>query len=421
MQYQVKKLANGLTVIGVPIPYLESVTTLIAVGVGSRYESKKNNGIAHFLEHMLFKGTKKYPTTEIISNLVDGMGAINNAFTDREYTSYWIKSPAKHLEKSLDILSSTIKESLIDPTEIEKEKGVIIEELRMYQDSPDRYIWDLYPLLQFGDIPLGRFIGGKEETVSQFTREDFIALLGNFYQPSNMILIFVGKIPTDFEILAKRYLGDLKDKKITSFTPVTTKPQKEAKVSTFFKTTDQAKLVLGVKAFSRKDPKRYATRVLTTILGDGMSSRLWSEIREKRGLAYYVGMHYEYFLDTAFVAAFAGLKLEKLDEGLKVIIEELEKVKERGVTDEELKRAKEMISGRLAIRSESSNFLAESYGLEYLLDKKIETIAEYIKKINQVTLMQVQDIAQELFLKEQLNLQLIGPFKDEDKFRKILR
>src|SRR3989338_3255677 len=193
--YNISTLPNGLTLITVNMPHLNSVTTLVAVGAGSRYESKNINGISHFLEHMFFKGSRKYPTAEIIATLVDGIGAVNNAATDKEVTYYWIKSAAKHIELSSDILSSMLKESILSEDEVEKEKGVIVEELRMYRDNPTRYVWELYERLQFGDQPLGWDIGGDEKTILSLTREDFLSYMNSLYSPKNMALVYAGKLP----------------------------------------------------------------------------------------------------------------------------------------------------------------------------------------------------------------------------------
>lgn len=418
--YQIKKFKNGLTLITIPMPHLDSVTTLVAVGAGSRYETRKINGISHFLEHMFFKGSKKYPSSEIISTLVDGIGAVNNAATSKEWTYYWIKSSAKHLELSTDILASMLKESLLDKNEIEREKGVIIEELRMYRDNPTRYIWDLYERLQLGDQPLGWDIGGDEKTIMGVSQPDFVKYVDSLYSPDNMVLVFAGKLPNNIEKLADKYFSDL-PKRSTFKSPVFKKTkQTKAQVNAFFKKTDQANLVLGVEGYDRNNPKRYAARILATILGEGMSSRLFMQVRERRGLAYHVTADHETYMDVGMFVAYAGLKLEKVEEGLKVIKDELEATTKTPVTPDELKKAKEMIRGRLALRSESTNFLAEHFGVQFILDRELEPFDEYLKQIDAVTAEDVIKVAKELFKKEKYNLQLIGPFKSTSKFEKII-
>ena len=403
------------------MPQLDSVTTLVAVGAGSRYETKNVNGISHFLEHMFFKGSRKYPTAEEIATLVDGIGAVNNAATSKEWTYYWIKSASKHLKISMDLLSSMIKESLLAEEEIEKEKGVIAEELRMYRDNPQRYVWDLYERLQFGNQPLGRDIGGDEKTVNSITRDNFVKYLDSLYSPKNMALIFAGNFPANIISLAEKYFADLPDRSQYKFKPFQKNKQTKARVNVFYKKTDQANLVLGVEAYDRHSSKRYAARILGAILGEGMSSRLFIQVRERRGLAYHVSAGYEPYIDTGSFTVFAGLKLEKVMEGLEVIKAELERAAAEKVTDDELKKAKEMIRGRLAIRSESTNFLAEYAGVDFVLDREIQSFDDYLRKIDAVSAEDIQNVAKELFNKNKFNLQVIGPFRSSGAFEKLLR
>ncbi len=419
--YEITKLKNSLTLITIPLPHLDSVTSLIAVGAGSRYETRNINGISHFLEHMFFKGSRKYPTAEIIADLVDGIGAVNNAATSKEWTYYWIKSSAKHLELSSDILSSMLKESLLSEDEIEREKGVIIEELRMYRDNPARYVADLYEQLQFGDQPLGWDIGGDEPTIKGIKRDDFVKYIKSLYSPKNMVLVYAGKIPKNIKEIAEQYFSDLPEsEKTIDFKVYKKQKQTKVKVAIHYKKTDQANLVLGVEGFDRYDDKRYAARVLGAILGEGMSSRLFVQVRERRGLAYHVSAGHEVYKDTGTFTAYAGLKLEKVKEGLEVIRTELERTVREKVTPEELKKAKEMIRGRIALRSESTNFLAEHFSTEFILDRQLESFDEYLKKIDTVTADDIKKVAEELFGSNRYNLQLIGPFKNLSPFEKLL-
>lgn len=418
--YQTKTLKNGLTLITIPIPALDSVTTLVAVGAGSRYETKRINGISHFLEHMFFKGSVKYPSAEQIANIVDGIGAINNAATSKEYTYYWIKSSGKHIELASDLLASMLKESLLADEEIQREKGVIIEELRMYRDNPARYVYDLYEQLQFGDQPLGWDIGGDEKTITGMNRDDFYKYVDSLYCPKNMVLVYAGKIPEDIERLAKDKFSDLPERSQFKFTPYKKQKQTKLRVNNFYKKTDQANLVLGVEGYDRNDPKRYPARVLGVILGEGMSSRLFIQVRERRGLAYHVSAGHDPYVDTGTFAVYSGLKLEKVKEGLEVIKTELERTVTEKVTDDELKKAKEMIRGRLALRSESTNFLAEHFGTNFILDRELETFEEVLKKVDQVSADDVKQVAGELFKVEKYNLQTIGPFKSVTSFKRIL-
>jgi len=413
-------LTNGLTLITVNLPHLDSVTTLVAVGAGSRYETKSINGISHFLEHMFFKGSRKYPSAEKIATLVDGIGAINNAATDKEVTYYWIKSASKHIELASDILSSMLRESLLSEVEIDREKGVIVEELRMYRDNPSRYVWNLYELLQFGDQPLGWDIGGKEKIITRLERKDFSDYMASLYSPKNMALVYVGNLPKNVEKLSQNYFLDLPPNSQFKFTPFKKVKQTNFRVNVFYKKTDQANLVLGVEGFDRNDPKKYAAKVLATILGEGMSSRLFIQVRERRGLAYHVGASSGHYKDTGVFTVYAGVKLEKVHEALEVIKAELERLLAEKVTDDELKKAKEMIRGRLAIWSESTNFLAEYFGTNFVLDRKIETFEETLKNIDQVSQDDLQNLARQLFQTQKYNLQIIAPLKEKDRFERIL-
>lgn len=418
--HKLTTLKNGLTLITVDMPHLDSVTTLVAVGAGSRYETKEVSGISHFLEHMFFKGSRKYPTAEKIANIVDSIGAINNAATDKEVTFYWIKSAAKHIALASDILSSMLKESLLAEVEIEREKGVIVEELRMYRDNPTRFVWELYERLQFGDQPLGWDIGGEEQIIAKFKRDDFTKYMNSLYSPKNMALVYVGKIPEDIKKVAQDYFLDLPFNSQFKFKPYKKVNQTKPRVNVFFKKTDQANLVLGVEGFDRYDKKRYAARILGVILGEGMSSRLFIQVRERRGLAYSVSANHSSYMDTGAFTVYAGLKLEKVEEGLEVIQAELERTIAEKVTDDELRKAKEIIRGRIALRSESTNFLGEYFGTNFVLDRKVETFEELIANTESVTVEDVRNVAKQLFQKSHYNLQIIAPLKNVEKFERIL-
>ena len=314
-----------------------------------------------------------------------------------------------------------IKESLLAEEEIEKEKGVIAEELRMYRDNPQRYVGDLYERLQFGNQPLGWDIGGDEKTINSINRDNFIKYLDSLYSPKNMALIFAGKLPANIKKIAESYFLDLPARAQYKFKPYKQVKQTKPKLNVFYKKTDQVNLILGVEAYDRHSEKRYAARVLGAILGEGMSSRLFIQVRERRGLAYHISAGHEPYVDTGAFTVYTGLKLEKVEEGLEVIIAELERIAGEKVTEDELKKAKEMIRGRLAIRSESTNFLAEYAGVEFILDREIESFDEYLKKIDKTTAEEVQEVAADLFNRDKFNLQVIGPFKSAVPFERMLK
>jgi len=290
----------------------------------------------------------------------------------------------------------------------------------MYRDNPARFVWELYERLQFGDQPLGWDIGGEEEIITKLKRGNFINYLQSLYSPKNMVLVYVGKLPNNIEALAKEYFSGLPANSKFQFKPYKKTQQIKSKINIFYKKTDQANLVLGAEGYSRSDKKRYAARVLGVILGEGMSSRLFMQIRERRGLAYSVSASHSSYLDTGSFTVYAGLKLEKIEEGLEVIVAELQRTVLEKVTEDELKKAKEMFRGRIALRLESTNFLAEYFGTNFVLDRKIETFEEIIRQTNLVTVEDVQNIAQELFQKQRYNLQVIAPIRDSSKLERIL-
>jgi predicted Zn-dependent peptidase len=414
------KLGNGLTVITIPLKSTKAVTLLLMVGAGSRYETSKINGISHFLEHMFFKGSKKFPTTIEIANIMDGIGGIDNAGTEKEWTDYWVKCSSEKVETAIDVLSSMIKEPLFQAEEIEREKGVIVEELNMYRDDPKSYIDVLGEMNMFGDTPLGWDIGGSNETVKSLTREDFIKYMNSLYAPGNMVFLAAGNItPQKATSLAKKYLSDLP--KRGKFSPVKKIiKNKKPTVKLLFKETDQANIALNYYGPSLTDEKRFAARVLAAILGGGMSSRLFIQVRERRGLAYHVGAHHAAYTDIGYIGIAGGLNIENLEAALKIILAEIELIKDAKVPKEELQKGKDMIKGRMALALEDSRAFAEMVARQHTLTGKVEMPEETFKKIDAVTAGDVQNIAQEIFTKENANLAIIGPFKSATSFTKIL-
>lgn len=414
-------LDNGLRIILSPLPAVKSVTAIILCGAGSRYETRKTNGISHFLEHMFFKGTKKRPTALEISHALDEIGADYNAFTGKETTGYHIKCASQHLALSLEMLADMLWNSKFDPAEIEKERGVIIEELNMYEDTPMRRVAEIYEQVLWGDQPLGWDIGGKKEVIRKIQRGDFAKYIEDRYAPNNMVVSIAG----DFEKVktietVKKFFGHIPEKAVGGFMPVSEGQKKPASKVTY-KKTDQAHLVLGFRAFKIGHPHRYNAAILSTILGGGMSSRLFVNVREKRGLAYYVRADAESYLDTGTLCASAGVDLKRIDDAIKVIIEEFAKISNEKVSERELKKAKEYIKGRIILSWEDSRVVAASYGTDEILEGKIRTIDEYLKRIDEVSAEDVKRVAQFLFTNNKLNLAVIGPFKDSERFSKILK
>lgn len=413
-------LPNGLRVISVPVVGASSVTVLVLVGTGSRYEKKELAGLSHFLEHMFFKGTKKRPTAFEISSLVDSVGGENNAFTGKDETGFYIKLQPRHIELAFDILSDTLNNSLYLQEEIDRERGTIIEEINMYEDTPLFKIDDVFMELMFDGHPLGWSTAGDKKTVANIKRQDFVDCTRSFYQGSDMVLVVAGQVDEgQVKTLSEKYFsGFVKGQKEK---PLLFKNgQEKPKVKIKFKKTDQAHLYLGFPAFSFFDPDKTALEVLEAILGGGMSSRLFIEVRERRGLAYYVKAASELFHETGFLAARAGLNLNKLKEAIKVILGEFEKVKAGDVKEEELSKAKEFIKGRVSLALENSRTLAEWYADKELLEEKIETPDEFFGQIDKITREDVKRVASRVFEGKRANLAVIGPIKGNGALEKLI-
>ncbi len=414
------ELPNKLRVIAIPIPGLSSATALVLVGAGSRYEQKDKAGLSHFVEHMIFKGTKKRPTAFDISSLVDSVGGENNAFTSKDQTGYYIKLQTEHLKLAFDILSDTLRNSLFLQEEIDRERGAIIEEINMYEDTPLYKIDDVFYELMYDGNPLGWPIAGDKKTVSNIGREDFLNYTERFYQGSDMVLAIAGKVDAqEVKSLAEEYFSSFtpgRKEKFIEFGNGQDKPR----VKVEHKKTDQAHLYLGYPAFSFSHPDRPALEVLSAILGGGMSSRLFIQVRERRGLAYYVSSTTDLYHETGLIAARAGLNLEKVDEAVKVILEEFAKIKSGEVTKAELAKAKEFLKGRAILRLENSRTTAEWYAEKELLEGKIETPDEEFAKISKVTLEDIGRVAQEIIKEKKVNLAIIGPYEDQERFLKLL-
>lgn len=414
-------LKNGIRVIVSPMPQVKSVTVLILVRTGSRYETAKNNGVSHFLEHMMFKGTKKRPTPMEISNIIDSVGGAYNAFTSKEYTGFYIKAPTEHLDLVLDLLSDLLKESLFAEKEITREQGVIIEEINMYEDEPQSKVGDLYHELVYGDHALGRTIAGPKEIIAKMSREEVVSYFERNYNTSSMVVSVAGGVETEAVVgHLEKYFAGVAEGKATEYEKfVDTQVKPASRV--FFKKTDQAHLVVGVRAYERTHPDRYILTLLSSVLGGTASSRLFHEVREKRGLAYYVGSEAERNMDCGQLVAVAGVNLKSLSEAIKVILEQFSNMRDQPITAEELQRAKEMWKGRMVLTLEDSYNVANWFGSRELLEGKITTPDEVLTEIDKVTTSDIQRVAKDIFKTEKLNLAVVGPFKEKDKFDTLLK
>lgn len=419
--FQKDSLPNGLRIITSPMSGVKSTTVLVLVGAGSRYEENENNGISHFAEHMFFKGTHERPTTFDISSTIDSVGGDFNAFTSKEYTGFYVKSASTHLDLALEVLADIILNSKFDSEEINRERGVILEEIKMYKDTPMRYVGTLFESLLYGDHPLGWDIAGRENTVRSIQREDFLHYLSLLYTPNNIIVCIGGDIEgKDVKSIIEKHFGSLKQRDIKNFEKISS-IQAEPRVRLNFKETEQAHLALGVSAYPVDHPNRYPLAVLNTLLGGVMSSRLFISLRERQGLAYYVRSTVDEYLDTGNLSVQAGVRLDKIDESVKIILSEMARVANEEVSAVELNKAKENLKGKLILELEDSKEVSLLYSLQELLEKKIKSPEEIITKIDKVTTSAVLQVGKELFVSEKLNLAIIAPFKEESRFLEVLK
>lgn len=419
--YSKQILPNGLRLISVPMNSVASATVMILVGAGSRYEHKANNGISHFLEHMAFKGTLSRPSALIISSLIEGIGGEFNAFTSKDHTAYYIKAAKKHLPLLFDILSDMLLHSKFDSSEIEREKGVITEEINLYEDTPMRRIGTIFEELLYGNHPLGWDIAGKKEVITKLKRDDFINYVDGLYAPNNTIISVAGGIGTNGEALklAKIWLGNWEKRDIWQFKKVTANGKQ--KLTVVYKKTEQAHLCLGVPSFDGDHPDHYVLEVLAAILGGGMSSRLFIEVRERRGLAYYVRTDTTDYHETGNLVTQAGVDLKRIDDAIKVILSEYNRITKEPVAQSELNKAKEFLKGRLILELEDSRNIASLYGTQALLNKRIDTASDMLNKISAVTVSDITRVAKTILKKNEMRLAVIGPFKDKAKFAKLLK
>jgi predicted Zn-dependent peptidase len=418
--YKKTTLENGLRIITVPSKNTKAVSVLALVGTGSKYETKEENGISHFLEHMFFKGTEKRPTPLDVVETLDKVGGIFNAFTSKELTGYWAKVDSRHFELALDWVSDISLNSKFPSKEIEKEKGVIIEEINMYLDTPMSYILDLWEKLLYGDQPAGWLTIGTKKNVLGFKRDNFVNYVGDHYSSKNTVVCVAGNIDEEEAIKkVKDYFSGINEKDNKSKIPVEEK-QEKPNILLHHKETDQTHLCLGVRGFDLFDKRKFSQSVLATILGGFMSSRLFMSVREERGLAYYIKSASDSSTDTGYLVTRAGVDHKKAEEAVKVIVEEYRKIREEGVGEKELRKAKDYLRGTLTLSLEASDALASFYAAQEVLEGKALTPEDKFKELEKVTREDLQKVAKEIFKPENLNLALIGPFKDKERFEKIL-
>ncbi len=401
----------------------ESLTTavLVLVEAGSKYETKEVNGLSHFLEHMCFKGTKKRPRSIDISSELDGIGALYNAFTSMEYTGYFAKARPDNFDIILDVVSDIYLNQIFETKEIDKERGVIIEEINMYEDLPMRKVHELFTNLLYADQPAGWDIAGRKEVIKKLNREDFLKYRQEHYLSQSTLVVVAGKFNEEEAIeKTKQAFSEIKISKKTPKVK-TVEYQEKPEVLLKHKETDQTHLVLGVRAFNVFDERKYALEILADILGGGLSSRLFQRIREEMGAAYYVSADADLYTDHGYLAVSAGVSNNKINQVIEVILEEFKKIVARPIENKELQRVKEHLIGYLVVGLETSDQLAGFYGGQEIITRKIIAPKDAIKKIQAVKSEEISGVASEIFQNQKLNLAIIGPFKEKEGLEKILK
>ena len=394
---------------------------MVLVGTGSKYETKNINGISHFLEHLFFKGTKHRPEPGEVNRALDGLGSEHNAFTSKEVTGYWVKAAGKHFDAALDIVSDILLEPLFKADEIERERGVILQEISMYEDMPQRRIGDLWETLLYGDQPAGWDISGTKAIINRIKRDEILDYKEKQYVASNALVVVAGNI--DAKSTEKKII-----KAFSSFNHGKAFPKKPIKEvqknpSTHFmyKETDQSHLILGFRGYNMFDDRRYALDLLSVILGGNMSSRFFMEIRENLGLAYYVRASAQNYTDSGYLAGSAGVPHEELKRVIELMVKILKDVKTRGVSESEIKFAKDYLRGSMALSFESSDEIATFLGEQSLFYKKIETPDEVLRHIEKVTRGDIMKAVKELVRPDKMNLAVIGPHRDSKDYINILK
>lgn len=419
MRFKKTTLPNGLRVITVPTKGNPSVMVLVMVETGSNYETKTQNGLSHFLEHMCFKGTTSRPASSQIAKELDSLGAANNAFTGNEYTGFYAKASKKHFPKLFEIISDLYLNPTLPEADLEKERGVIIEEINMYEDLPQSKVWDILAKLVYGDTPAGRPIIGPKENIKKFTRRDFVSYRNAHYVASKTVVVVAGDV-NEKQVLSeakKKFKNLSKGRKLAKL-PVKVK-QILPQLSVHYKKTDQTHMVMAFHSFGAKDKRSPAATVLAEVLGKGMSSRLFQKMREELGACYYVHAGHSQATDHGLFTIATGISASRAEEVVRVLLEECRKLLHAPVGREELEKAKEHCIGHLYMGLETTDSLAEFYGLEEIITGKLKTISEVEQEIRRVTAKQVMAVAQGIFREDRLSLAIVGDIKNK-KLKKVL-
>ncbi|MFA5309961.1 MAG: pitrilysin family protein [Dehalococcoidales bacterium] len=418
--YEKFTLDNGLRLLTEAMPHTRSVAINFFIGAGSRYESDKQAGISHFIEHVCFKGADKHPTSTEIATAIEGVGGMLNAGTDKELTVYWCKVAQPHFAIALDVMSDILLHSKFDPAEIEKERQVIIEEINMSLDYPAQRVSMLIDDLMWPGHPLGRDIAGSRESVTALSREMMLDYLSRQYQPANAVLSIAGSIDPQetLEAVLQATAGWENRPRPPKYQPYQSKTGRRVNIEK--KETEQTQLCLALPGLSLVHADRFKLDLLNIILGEGMSSRLFIEIRDKLGLAYSIQSYAEHFLDTGAMAIAAGVDNKNLAVAVKAIIAELARLKET-IPEAEISKAKELFKGRIMLRMEDSRSVAGWLGSQEILTGKIMTVDEVIAIVEAITAGEMQELAARLLTGDKLHLAAVGPLDPDGPWEDLLK
>ncbi|QQR83107.1 insulinase family protein [Candidatus Peregrinibacteria bacterium] len=416
-----KQKSNGLKIITTPIKSTQAVTVLVLVGAGSRYETKSINGISHYLEHLFFKGASRYKNAAEVSFAIDSVGGDFNAFTGKEYAGYYVKLSADKKEIAFDVIGDMMLNATFLPEEIDKERNVIIEEFNMYQDTPMYQVgWDFERLL-FGDQPMGWDQIGIPDIIRSLNRDQFLDYKRKLYTPDNTVISVAGNITEEeVEALVEKYFPFQNETCGVTPTPYQPIPSKR-RVILQHKKTEQAHLILGTEGIPANHPDEYVAKVLSVILGGNMSSRMFLNVRESKGLSYYIRTQTDDYSDVGTLATSAGVDLKRVDLAVEAILEEYYKIAQERVSEAELQKAKDFMKGKMVLKLEDSEEYAHLMGKQALLYPEVKPIEELFKKVDAVTVEDIQRVSQQLFQQDRFHLALIGPFEDEAHFEELLK
>jgi predicted Zn-dependent peptidase len=417
--HRIQTLPGGAKLVTVTMPERLSSSVVLMFGGGSRLEDDRLAGASHFIEHLYFKGTQRRPSSKDIANAIEGVGGFINASTDKELTAYWVRVPSVHTDLGLDVLFDLVSNSKVDPADIERERAVILEELKMYQDQPQDHVVNLFEELMWPGHPLGRDIAGTLESVSRLTRDEIVEFANAHYRSPNLVVGHAGPLDDAHVLEGVRSRLTLPHEPNGSVPVLEPPPLDRAHVLVRKQSTEQAHICLGVRAWSYLHPDRYAIDLLNTVLGEGMSSRLFLNIREKLGLAYDVHSFTQKHRDTGYVAIYLGVEPKKAVEAVNAVVAELRSLADSEVLPDELERAKEFTKGRLRLELETTNGVAFWLTYQELLLGQIRTVEEELARVDEVTAADVKRVAANI-LSGPLQMSVIGPFTRDAEFRSAI-